>query len=92
MKAMKARVSQLCKTEAEWLKWYNWTPTAGEIIVYKPDETYNYARIKIGDGNTILGKLDFCVSSSLESILNDWHYESLIDGGNILSYIKEYLD
>ena len=47
---MKARVCNLHKTEAEWIKLNTWVPEAGELIVYDPDAHHNYARIKMGDG------------------------------------------
>ena len=34
-------------------------PLAGEMVIYGPDETHPYCRIKIGDGKTKLGTLDF---------------------------------
>jgi hypothetical protein len=83
---MKARISQLCKTEAEWDRFYRWAPEPGEIVVYLPDEKHPYARIKIGDGRT-LQELDFFVDSTLNGILKEWRYEELIDGGRITDYL-----
>ena len=84
---MKARISQLCKTEAEWQKWSQWKPESGELVIYKPDENHPYARVKIGDGRT-LQELDFFVDSALESILKEWRYNELIDGGCITDYLN----
>ena len=53
------RVQQKHDTEANWIKATNFTPKVGEIIVYDPDDTYTYARIKIGDGNTNVNNLPF---------------------------------
>lgn len=53
------RVQQKHDTEANWIKATNFTPNAGEIIVYDPDDTYTYARIKIGDGTTNVNNLPF---------------------------------
>ena len=83
---MKARVSQLHKTETEWNKLTNFTPAAGEIIVFDPelDKTYNYVRLKIGDGTTKLIDLPFFVDSTIETI-----FKTSIDGGRITKYIKK---
>lgn len=53
------RVQQKHDTEANWIKATNFTPNAGEIIVYDPDGICTYARIKIGDGNTNVNNLPF---------------------------------
>lgn len=58
-KTMKARVQHKHDIEANWLKATNFTPLASEIIVYDPDENYDYPRIKIGDGNTNINNLPF---------------------------------
>lgn len=49
--------------EANWRKVSNFSPLAGEIIIYLPDENYNYPRIKIGDGLTDLQLLPFLSAS-----------------------------
>ena len=45
-------------TEAEW-KNNNYIPKDGEIIIYDIDENYDYKRIKIGDGTTVVNDLPF---------------------------------
>ena len=73
---MNARISQLHKTEAEWLDvqaQYEvnneiFVPRAGELIVYDPDDTYEYARLKIGDGKTALQDLPFLAETILASL------------------------
>ena len=76
---MKARISQLYKTEAEWSKLPNFVPICGEFIVFAPDEQHPYARIKIGDGNTLLKKLPFF--GDPESIAK--HANQVVDAGRI---------
>ena len=56
---MSVRISQLHKTEAEWLAFGDWIPQAGELVVYDPDDACKYSRLKIGDGNTVLNELPF---------------------------------
>lgn len=58
-KTMKARVQHKHDIEANWLKATNFTPLVSEIIVYDPDENYDYPRIKIGDGKTNINTLPF---------------------------------
>jgi hypothetical protein len=63
-KPMKARISFLHKTEAEWAA-TNFTPNAGEIVIYDPDVNFNYARLKIGDGINSVQKLPFVMNAAL---------------------------
>ena len=83
---MKARISQLHKTEAEWKKYSNYVLEPGELVIYDPDETYSYARIKVGDGQRTLNELDFFVTSAIEELLRQVRFEDTIDGGRITEY------
>lgn len=73
---MNARISQLHKTEAEWLEVqaqyeaHNevFVPRAGELIVYDPDDNFEYARLKIGDGATALQDLPFFADTVLAGL------------------------
>ena len=58
-KTMKARIQHKHDIEANWLKATNFVPLASEIIVYDPDENYDYPRIKIGDGEININSLPF---------------------------------
>ena len=80
---MKARISHLHKTEAEWSSLKAWKPSAGEFVIYDPDEQYQYARIKIGDGVTQLSDLPFFIDSAIMANLQNQHYFEVIDGGRI---------
>ena len=80
---MKARVSQLHNTEKEWLKLSTWKPEAGEIVVYDPDDTYKYSRLKVGDGKHTLQELGFFVDAATESILQQ---HKTLDAGRITDY------
>ena len=46
--------------EANWNKAVTFVPKIGELIIYDPDDNYNYARIKIGDGKLTVTNLPFC--------------------------------
>ena len=80
---MKARVSNLHKTEAEWKKLDHWTPAAGELIVYDPDDDHSYSRIKIGDGKRTLKQLDFFIESIIAEMLTQYSRANTIDAGRI---------
>lgn len=84
---MKARVSNLAKTEAEWAR-FNFKPLAGELIVYAPDSVFSYARIKIGDGEHFLHELPFVVESIARAITAEYELPEAIDAGRITEYIK----
>ena len=85
---MKARISQLHMTENEWLKYSSLIPEPGEFIIYDPDETHPYARIKVGDGVRTLTELDFFIDSTIGEILKQVRFEDSIDGGRISEYTK----
>jgi hypothetical protein len=80
---MKARISQLHKTEAQWNNTFSWIPEPGELVVYDPDENHQHARIKVGDGMRTLQELDFFIDSAIVELLNQIKFESVNDGGRI---------
>lgn len=51
----------ICKHDIEenWLKATNFIPLKGEVIIYDADGTFDYPRIKIGDGQTLVSALPF---------------------------------
>ena len=83
---MKARISQLHNIESEWLKLSTWVPEAGELIVYDPDEHYDYARIKVGDGKKYLNELPFIIESAAKALIQKQHYFEIIDAGRVTDY------
>lgn len=84
---MKARVSQLHKTEAEWNVLPNFVPLQGEFIVFDPDKQHNYARLKIGDGCTLLNQLPFFQDVIRDNFITDFDTK-IIDAGRITDYKK----
>ena len=58
-KQINTRIQHKHDIEANWLRATGFTPLAGEIIIYDADETHNYERIKIGDGETNVNVLPF---------------------------------
>ena len=83
---MKARISQLHNTEAEWLAYSTLVLEPGELAVYDPDDTYSYSRIKVGDGKRTLSELDFFIDSAVEELLKQIRFSDVIDGGRITEY------
>lgn len=53
------RLVQKHDVQANWEKAVNFIPMTGEIIVYDPDDNYSYARVKVGDGETLVSNLPF---------------------------------
>lgn len=84
---MKARVSNLTKTEAEWSK-INFIPLPGELVVYAPDDKFKYARFKIGDGNKTLQKLPFVMEAVASETLASYKRAEVFDAGRITDYCK----
>lgn len=85
---MKARVSHLHRTEADWAKLNNWIPEAGELVVYDPDDRHDYSRIKVGDGEKNLEELSFFIDSAITSHLQKQRYQEVIDGGRVTDFKK----
>ena len=49
-------------TEANWNAASTFVPMQGEMVVYNPDDTCTYARVKVGDGETKICDLPFAWS------------------------------
>ena len=58
-KNVNARVIFKHDVEKNWNSATNFIPKKGELILYDPDTTYDYTRIKIGDGATKVSALPF---------------------------------
>ena len=80
---MKARISQLHKTELEWQEYPQLVPEPGEFVVYDTDENHPYARVKLGDGIHTLKELDFFIDSAIVEVLNQIKFSTVNDGGRI---------
>lgn len=63
---LKTRTIQKHDTADNWSK-SSFVPERGELIVYDRDNTCSYARLKIGDGVTLVNELPF-VNMSIEDI------------------------
>lgn len=67
----KGRSQQKRATEADWLKATSFAPLAGELIIYEPDETHAYPRVKVGDGVTLVNDLPFIGGDHVREILSE---------------------
>lgn len=52
------RIQLKSDTEANWIA-HPIVPLSGEMIIYTADNTHNYTRLKVGDGNTSVVNLPF---------------------------------
>ena len=84
---MKARVSNLIKTEAEWSK-LDFKPYPGEIIVYAPSNEVDCVKIKIGDGKHTLHDLPFVIEHIALSLLEEYKCQEIFDAGRITDYFN----
>lgn len=82
---MKARISNLYKTEAEWNE-LDFIPFSGEIIIYAPDQQYTYARIKVGDGASSISSLPFLTETCFERMITEFLRINVSDAGKISDY------
>ena len=81
-KRIYGRSVQKHDVQKNWEKAENFTPLAGEIIIYDRDENYGYERVKIGDGITLVNALPFVDESIVVDSARVTHNESLLS--NIL--------
>ena len=78
-KTLKTRIAQKADLESNWnLIQGTFIPMEGELIIYSPDNTHDYARVKIGDGTRTLSRLPFVGSE----------YASEEGGGGTITEIK----
>ncbi len=68
---IKTRIQLKSDTEANWNKAgpkqnsLGFVPLAGELIIYLPDSTHDYSRLKVGDGTTNVIALPFIDAGSI---------------------------
>ena len=58
-KTINGRIINKHDLAENWNKAVNFIPKQGEIIIYDIDDNYDYERIKIGDGESLVGVLPF---------------------------------
>ena len=70
-KVLKTRILLKHDSEENWLKTTGFIPLAGEMIIYDADETYDYERIKIGNGIDNVNSLVFVNEEITESKIDE---------------------
>ena len=65
---IKARIQLKNDIEANWNQATNFVPRKGELIVYSPDTTHSYSRLKVGDGTTTVINLPFIDASTISGV------------------------
>lgn len=84
MTTLQTRVMNKHDTEANWeVLGDSFTPFAGEIIIYDPDENYTFPRIKIGDGEKNISELPF-INDVTQFISGKWN---ILDEENNYAHI-----
>jgi hypothetical protein len=87
---IKARVSHMHDTESNWNRCKSFIPEIAEPIIYDPDETYPYTRMKVGDGKTTISALPFISVDRSQLAMQlgvEWYGDTgVIDSGRITSY------
>lgn len=83
IKTVKTRFIQKHDTETNWLKATNFTPLEGEIIIYDIDYTYDYPRIKIGDGATNVNNLPFITGVITNSEIDSICGTTIVSGDEV---------
>lgn len=73
--------------EKNWNKAINFIPKKGEIIIYDVDENYDYPRLKVGDGVTVVSALPFNGGVAKWSDLTEKPFEAE-DFANLQSDMK----
>lgn len=69
-KILKTRIIQKHDTEENWIKYADFVPYQGEIIVYDKDKDHSYERVKIGDGTSTVTNLAFITDDIALQLLN----------------------
>ena len=67
------RIRHKHDTEANWAKATSFIPLLGELIVYDPDASFSYCRVKMGDGINVVGALPF-----IGTLWNKWSAADLV--------------
>lgn len=67
-KLLESRVILKNGSEENWNKVSDFIPEKGEILVYNPDETHSYSRLKIGNGVNLPKDLPFVATDSIPGL------------------------
>ena len=65
---IKTRIQLKNDTEANWEKAINFAPKEGEVIIYSPDDSHPFSRLKIGHGGITVNNLPFIDAATLNGM------------------------
>ena len=85
---IQSRVVNKHDVEKNWNKAINFIPKKGEIIIYDVDENYDYPRLKVGDGETVVSALPFNGGAAKWSDLTEKPFEAE-DFANLQADVEE---
>lgn len=80
-KNINARITLKHDTAEHWALATNFIPKAGEFILYDPDSTYDFTRVKVGDGATAVADLPFLFEKLIELETNLGSYLAFLVKG-----------
>ena len=90
-KILKGRLVQKHDVAKNWAKATSFIPKQGEVIIYDKDETFNYERIKIGDGETRVNALPFIDDALRAEILAKINTEVGVKVGEVETLLNEHV-
>ena len=67
-KILNGRIVLKHDTAENWSKATSFVPKQGEVIIYDRDSTYNYERVKVGDGITNVNALPFVDDNKVDKV------------------------
>lgn len=81
-----ARIINIHDVEYNWNRAETFVPRAGEIVVYDVDQTHQYPRFKIGDGQTSIVDLPFTLDVAISDFFGGASGTIYLNGGNVKDY------
>lgn len=88
-KEFQSRITHKHDIEANWIKAVNFIPKAGELIIYDKDESYNYERLKLGDGINKINDLPFLIFAKIENWQNSIAPETSLLSNLTINVVKD---
>lgn len=83
---MAIRIIHTHDTADNWDNLAKFVPKKGEFIIYDADDNYNYERIKIGDGKTMLSDLPFFSDKAIQTFFDINDDICFFDAGKVTDY------
>jgi len=70
-KNFNARFVQKHDVEENWIKATGFTPKSGELIIYDADAAHPFPRMKVGDGESNVNDLPFCIDEAMRAYVDE---------------------